>query len=232
MSASSRPSLRLHRPLPVERHSHLGRRGAGLRGREIQLAGGNGQASHITIATEVGLGALRLRVGGGDARPLLLHLGAVDRDLGDGLVGLAAGRGEFGAGLVELRLVVARIDFEEHGALPNLLIVGNRDAEHASGDLRRNRRHVRLDERVVGRLVRGDERPIVAAQRGARDESRGPNEEGAPATRLDCAGRRNRDGAYGRAVGGRSGRGGQRSDAREELSLGKIVNGAHGGKMG
>ena len=63
------------------------------------------------------------------------------------------GVGELGARRVERDLVVARIDLDEHGARLDLLVVVDRHAQHRAADARRNRRHMRIHLRIVGRLA-------------------------------------------------------------------------------
>ena len=59
------------------------------------------------------------------------------------------------AARVERDLVIARIDLDQHGAGLDLLVVDDRDAQHRAAHARRHRRHVRIDLRIVGRLLPG-----------------------------------------------------------------------------
>ncbi len=93
-------------------------------------------------------------------RPLSRRQGARGRRRRDGhgaLCGLRRGLriGKLRASLGDRDLVVARIELDEHGACFDVLVVGHGQLEHDAADARRDRRDVRVDLGIVGRLAGG-----------------------------------------------------------------------------
>ena len=92
------------------------------------------------------------------------------------------GVGQFGLRLVHRHLVVARVEFEQHRARFDLLVVARRDLEHRAADARRNLRHVRIDLRIVGRLV-ALARPPPEAGSGQQQHDDAKDDAEAPCAR-------------------------------------------------
>ena len=106
----------------------------------------------------------------GDGGVLLFGLGLVHHDLRFGLPDVAVGRGQIGVGLVHQHLVIARINFQQHVARLDVLVVRHQQLDHRAGNTGADKGDVTFDESVVRRFVGRDEANIIIDRRRDRGQ--------------------------------------------------------------
>ncbi len=113
---------------------------------------------------EIGLRLRHLRLACRDLRVLR---GDLRVDVGDSRFC----RGHLGVGLLERGAVIPLVDLGDHGALLDMLVVGDRNGGDVARDLGRDRELARGDEGVVGRLEMAWYDPSRCIRRPPRTEA-------------------------------------------------------------
>ena len=137
--------------------------------RQIKRAFGNRPAFDILVTLQVVRRPLIFRLGGRHPRLRLRDFGFADFHLRLRFIQLAFRRRQIRAGLGRFRFVITRINFHQHVARLDLLIVLNEQLRDLSRHARTHQRDITVNERVVSGFIGRDEKEII---KNYRDENR------------------------------------------------------------